>query len=79
MDIKYNFDALDLHFILDVQREVLNKNKEVSDSTFNWFFQRLENDPKYVYHYDEKYWATVLIGKDIGDDVEIPERYRSSD
>lgn len=76
MERKYNFDVVDLRFILNIQNEILNKGFVVSDKAFEWFFNRLEDDPQYVYHYDEEYWATVLIGKDEGDDDEIPERYR---
>lgn len=56
---KYNFDEMDMEFILDVQFE-LEKHFKKNASTIlvqSDFLKRLAEDPMYVHHYDELYWA----------------------
>ncbi|OIJ14086.1 hypothetical protein BKP35_07750 [Anaerobacillus arseniciselenatis] len=56
---KYNFDEMDMEFILDVQFE-LEKHFGKDASTIlvqSDFLKRLADDPMYVHHYDETYWA----------------------
>ncbi|WP_407272721.1 hypothetical protein [Radiobacillus sp. PE A8.2] len=59
---KYNFDDMDMEFILDVQFE-LEKHFGKYASTIlvqSDFLKRLAEDPMYVHHYDEAYWANRI-------------------
>lgn len=56
------FDKLDLEFILGVQ-DCLEQyfNDQATEILLNsTFLTRLTEDPGYVYHYDEQYWADVI-------------------
>jgi hypothetical protein len=57
-----HLDKLDLEFIMGVQDHLERSfNKKATEILLNSsFLDRLKEDPVYVYHYDEHYWAQVI-------------------
>lgn len=55
-------DDLDLEFIMEVQDELeLVYGKRASEVLLeSSFLDRIKEDPEYVYHHDEHYWAGVI-------------------
>ncbi|KAB8138020.1 hypothetical protein F9U64_06745 [Gracilibacillus oryzae] len=58
----YNLDELDLDLILEITEEL--KRYFGNEARYilleSSFIRRLEENPEYVHHFDEKYWATVI-------------------
>lgn len=76
--MRYTFDELDFALIFEVYREVLVSN-EVDGHALSGmahFLNVLAGDPEYAHHFGSDYWSEVVIGKQLGDDREIPGRYR---
>ena len=59
----YQWDELDLEFIHDVKHQVQEKVGREAERAMNAsdFYNRLQEDPVYVYHFDEKYWADYVV------------------
>ncbi|WP_243292350.1 hypothetical protein [Bacillus sp. FJAT-47783] len=59
---KYKFDELDLEFLMDIQRVLERYYKEEASSILSQssLLKRLSDDPIYVHHYDEEYWARYV-------------------
>ncbi|MFC7321967.1 hypothetical protein [Halobacillus campisalis] len=69
MSTQYNLDELDREYLDGVMKliSVQFENNELSideyNEIFNYLIEILEEDPKYFYHYDKRYWADVASRK----------------
>lgn len=59
----HQWDELDIEFIHDVTNEVRERVGDRAELAMNTsdFYNRLQEDPVYVYHFDEKYWAEYVV------------------
>lgn len=60
---KYLFDELDLELIGYIRDEVqkLIGSKASEAITSSGLYTLLQEDPIYVHHFDEKYWANFVL------------------
>lgn len=62
---KYKFDELDIELIFYI-RDELNKrigNQATEAIMSSGFLNRLQDDPLYVHHFDENYWADYILSR----------------
>ncbi|MCM3454596.1 hypothetical protein M3685_11650 [Heyndrickxia oleronia] len=59
---KYQFDELDIQFLEYVQIILERYYKDEAPSVLakSSLLKRLSEDPNYVHHYDEEYWAKYV-------------------
>jgi hypothetical protein len=62
---KYSFDELDIELIFYIHDEL---KKRIGDQAteaiiVSGFLNRLQEDPVYVHHYDEEYWADYILSR----------------
>lgn len=59
---KYKFDELDIQFLGYVQIILGSYYKDEAPSVLakSSLLKRLSEDPNYVHHYDEEYWADYV-------------------
>lgn len=62
---KYSFDELDIEFIFYVRDELEKRigNQATEAIIISGFLNRLQEDPVYVHHYDENYWADYILAR----------------
>lgn len=60
---KYLFDDLDIELIGYIREEVQKSlgSKASEAITISGLYTLLQEDPIYVHHFDEKYWADFVI------------------
>ena len=60
---KYSFDQLDIEFLMYVQNELSKKlgTKAVEAISTSGLLERLQENPMYVHHFDEQYWAEYVL------------------
>lgn len=62
---KYEFDELDLELIFCIHEELKKRNENQATEAImdSGFLKRLQEDPIYVHHYDEGYWADYILSR----------------
>lgn len=60
---KYSLDELDLEFLMYVQAELFKSigSDAVNAIISSGLLERLQQDPIYVHHFDEQYWAEYVL------------------
>ncbi|SOB90448.1 hypothetical protein SAMN05880501_101162 [Ureibacillus xyleni] len=62
---KYSFDELDIELIFYIRDELEKRigSQSIEAIIVSGFLNRLQDDPVYVHHYDEKYWADYILSR----------------
>ncbi|MCR2823787.1 hypothetical protein [Lederbergia panacisoli] len=64
---KYSFDELDIEFlsyVLDeLEKRIGDKAQAHEVISCSGFLKQLQEDPMYVHHFDEKYWADYILSQ----------------
>ena len=60
---KYSLDDLDIELIGYIREEVQKSigSKASEAITISGLYKLLQEDPIYVHHFDEKYWASFVL------------------
>lgn len=60
---KFSFDELDIELVFYVRDELQKTigHKATEAISVSGFLNRLHEDPIYVHHFDEKYWADYVL------------------